>query len=344
MPTFSADQLLGIGMRMFTAVGVQESIARQVVQSLILSNLLGVDSHGFARIPNYLHAIKVGWIVPDAKQEVLADNGVVMHMDGHNAVGQIVATQAMRLAIQKAKEHAIGAVSFTRVYHIGRLGEYAALAAEEGAIGLVIANGSTPGGIVAPFGGRQRMMGTNPISFSIPAGSCPALVADLSTSVVAEGRVRIAMTKGEKVPLGWVIDREGHPTTNPADLYNGGAILCFGDHKGFALSLMVEVLGGILSGANVPISPDYERMQNGVFILVIDPRFFREMESYRNTVDLLFSTIKQVLPAHGTDGALIPGEPEQRHKSIREKSGIPIEDNTWTELQDVARALNVDLP
>src|SRR5438309_890945 len=135
MRTFSPDRLREIGKRLFTAVGVQEAIATQVAQSLILSNLLGIDSHGFVRIPNYLDAIKVGWIVPDAQAEVVSENGVAVLMDGKNAFGQVVARQAMKLAIQNAAMHTIGAVSFTRVYHIGRLGEYAALAAEEGFIG-----------------------------------------------------------------------------------------------------------------------------------------------------------------------------------------------------------------
>lgn len=336
MPTVTADRLREIGIRTFTATGVESSIARQVVESLVLSNLVGVDSHGVALIPSYLQAIEAGWIVPDAEPDVVSNNGVAIVLDGQRAFGQLVARQAMRMAIQHATKQVIGVVSFSHIYHIGRLGEYAALAAENGFIGLVMANGSIPGGMVSPFGGRQRALGTNPISFAVPAAGRPAFVADFSTSVVAERRVRTARTKGEAIPLGWIIDREGQPTTNPADLYEGGALLCFGEHKGFALSLMVEILAGILSGANTPVSPNYEGMQNGVFLLAISPDFFRPTEIFRDTVDRLFDVLQEVSPAHDGKGVVIPGEPEWRSKASREAEGIPVDDETWEELLKLA--------
>jgi LDH2 family malate/lactate/ureidoglycolate dehydrogenase len=187
------------------------------------------------------------------------------------------------------------------------------------------------------------MLGTNPIAFAVPAGSFPTLVADFSTSSVAEGKVRIALRKGESVPHGWLIDRDGMATTDPNGLYEGGSILCFGDHKGYALSLLVEVLGGILSGADTPAFPDYRYMHNGVFLLAIQPEFFRPGDSYREAVDYLFAAVKGALPAHGSPGALIPGEPELHQKSIREQHGVPVDANTWAELVEVARDLSVSL-
>ena len=343
MFTFSAEQLREIGMRLFPAAGVQQHVAQEVVDSLVLSNLMGVDSHGIVRIHNYVNSITSGAILPGAKPEVVRDNGVAVLMDGRKAFGQIVAKRATKLAIEKSREHAIGAVSFTDVYHIGRLGEYVALAAEEGLIGLMVANGSTPGGLVAPFGARQRIPGTNPIAFAIPAGSYPSLIADFSTAAVAEGRVRIALRHGRKLPPGWLIDREGNPSVEPSNLYDGGAILTFGGYKGFALSLLVEILGGILSGGETPVSPSYKYMHNGVFVLVIDPVFFRPRDSYGEAVDFLFTAVKEALPGLGFDGALIPGEPVRRAKAVREKEGIPVDENTWAELRGVASKLNVSL-
>ena len=336
MPTVTAEKLVEIGTRTFTAAGVSSAVARQVVESLVLSNLVGVDSHGVALIPSYLQAIEAGWIVPDAELEVLSNNGVAVSVDGRHGFGQIVARRAMTMAIENAKARVVGVVSFTHVYHIGRLGEYAALAAENGFIGFVIANGSIPGGMVAPFGGRQRVLGTNPISFAVPAAERPALVADFSTSTVAERRVRTARASGEKIPVGWIIDRDGRPTTNPADLYDGGALLCFGEHKGFALSLMVEVLAGILSGANTPVSPNYDRMQNGVFLLAINPDFFQPIATFRNTVDHFFDVLARVSPALGAQRVVIPGEPEVRSKASRGAEGIPVDDSTWAELLKLA--------
>ena len=196
---------------------------------------------------------------------------------------------------------------------------------------------------MAPFGARQRILGTNPIAFAIPAGSHPSLVADFSTAAIAEGRVRIALRHGKKLPPEWLIDREGNPSAEPSSLYDGGAIMTFGGYKGFALSLLVEILGGILSGGETPVSPSYKYMHNGVFVLVIDPVFFRPRDSYKEAVDFLFTAVKEALPGLGFDGALIPGEPERRAKAVREKEGIPMDENTWAELLGVAGKLNVSL-
>lgn len=343
MRKLTENQLLQIGVRLFCAAGVSEAIAREVTQSLVLSNLLGIDSHGIVRIRNYMDSMRLGAIVPNAQPAIVRDNGVAVLMDGCKGFGQVVARKAAAIALARARQSAIGAVSFTDVYHIGRLGEYVHWIAEHGLLAIMVANGSRPGGLVAPFGARQRILGTNPIAFAIPAGSSPALVADFSTSSVAEGKVRIALRKGERIPNGWLIDRDGMPTNDPNGLYEGGAILCFGDHKGYALSLLVEVLGGILSGADTPAFPDYKYMHNGVFLLAIQPEFFRPGQSYRDAVDFFFSAVKEALPAHGSDGALIPGEPESHQKSMREHHGIPVDTHTWAELLEVARDLNVSL-
>lgn len=341
MPLFYVADLVDVGTRIFVAAGAPEPVARRVADSLVLSNLLGVDSHGIMRIPQYLNEIEAGGIVPDAEPKVVRDNGVAVLMDGQDAFGQIVAERAMRLAIEKARHHAIGIVSFARVLHIGRLGEWVALAADEGLFGLVLTNGSRPGGLVAPFGSRQRMMGTNPIAFAVPTRDRRPLVADFATSVVAEGRVRLALQKGERIPLAWVIDKEGHPTTDPADLYDGGALRTFGGHKGYSLSLMVEVLAGILSGANSPVFPEYERLQNGVFMMALDVTFFRPAGEYYAALHTLLAALKQALPARGMDGVLLPGEPELRHRAERERDGIPVDDETWATIQRAAATVNV---
>ena len=343
MPTFTASQLEEIGVQIFKAVGTGEAIAREVVQSLVLSNLLGVDSHGVMRIPNYLDAISAGWTEPNAEPEVVRENEVAAVMHGNNAFGQVAARRAMLTAIGKARKQSIGAASFTDIYHIGRLGEWAALASSENLIGLVIANGSRPGGLMAPYGARQKMLGTNPLAFAIPAGTFPPLLADFSTAAVAEGKIRISFHKGESIPAGWIIDSQGRATTNPGDLYEEGAILPFGDYKGYALALMVEVLGGILSGADTPIFPDWGRMHNGVFMLAIEPTFFRPGEDYSKAVDFLFSAVKQALPAHGMDGALIPGEPERKRKAEREKNGVPVHNKTWQDIKVAAQNIGIDL-
>jgi len=330
-------------MKIFTAAGVPAGAAGEVVDSLVLSNLMGVDSHGLVRVRNYLDSIKVGAIVPTAELRITAENGAAAVIDGCNAFGQIVARRATELAIEKARAHAIGAVTFTNVYHIGRLGEYVQIAADEGFLALMFANGSRPGGLVAPFGIRERIMGTNPIAYGIPSHGHGSVIADFSTSSVSEGKVRIASRNGEKIPLGWIIDQDGNPTDNPSDLYSGGAIQTFGGHKGYALSLLVEVIGGILSGADTPIFPDYSYMHNGVFLLVVNPTFFRPEREYSGSVDFLLTKIKQALPAWGAGPAMLPGDPERQHRAIRERDGVSMDDETWAEIVAVGKTLGVDV-
>ena len=340
MPIFEANRLLDLTTRIFVAAGAPEPIARQVADSLVLNSLMGVDSHGVLRIPQYLEAIETGSIIPDAEPRVVRDRGVAAILDGQWAFGQIVARQAMQLAVEKAKQHTVGIVSFAQVLHIGRLGEWATLAAEQGYFGWVLTNGALPGGVVAPYGSCQRLFGTNPIAFGIPGGSHPPAVVDFSTSATAEGKVRLAKFKGERVPAGWLLDRDGRPTTDPADLYDGGALQTFGGHKGYGLSLMVEVLGGILSSANVPISPGYVP-QNGVFMMALDVTFFRTPAEYDEVVDTLLDGIKNARPAEGFEAVLVPGEPELSRRREREEHGIPVDDQTWVAIQAAAANLNV---
>ncbi|MCL4488853.1 MAG: Ldh family oxidoreductase [Chloroflexi bacterium] len=343
MQTFRASELAEIGARIFRAAGSPETVARRVSDSLVLSNLLGVDSHGVMRISQYVGEIETGGIVPSAEPVVARDNGIAVLMNGQNAFGQIVAERAMRLAIERARQHTVSVVSFGQVLHVGRLGEWAVMAGEAGLFGLVLANGSKPGGSVAPFGSRQSITGTNPIAFAIPAGSRPPVVADFSTAAAAEGRVRAARNEGNQIPRGWVMDKDGRPTTNPADLYNGGALRTFGEHKGYSLSLMIDVLAGILSGANTPIFPGYERFQNGVFILVVDVTFFRPAAGYDQAVDYLFDAVKRAVPIPGVESVLLPGEPESKCREERERNGIPVDDSTWAAIRKVAEKLNVPL-
>jgi LDH2 family malate/lactate/ureidoglycolate dehydrogenase len=343
MRRFESTELTAAGVKIFVAAGVDESTATELMNSLVLSNLMGVDSHGIVRIGQYINALKTGAIVPGTQPKITRENGVIVLLDGCKGFGQIVSKKAMRFAIDKARCNGIGVTCFTNIHHVGRLGEFVAMASEENMIGLMFVNGSRPGGLVAPFGARQRMLGTNPLAFSIPAGSYPPLLADFATSTVAEGKVRIAHRKGDKVPIGWLLNKEGKPTDNPSDLYDGGAITTFGEYKGYALSLLIEVLGGILSGGETPIFPGYKMLNNGVLAIAIEPTFFRPREDYSAAVDYLFMRIKTALPALHSHGALIPGEIELARRAIVEKEGISIDGNTMAELSEIAASLGISL-
>ena len=343
MPIFTAEQLQSIGTRIFLAARAPEAVARRVSASLVLSNLMGVDSHGVIRIPQYLDGIKAGVIDPQARVEIVKDNDVAVILDGHNAFGQVAAEEAMQAAIDRARRSAVGVASLFHVSHIGRLGEWSEMAADAGMFGFVVANGSRPGGLVAPYGSRQRILGTNPISYAVPSDQFPALVADFATSTVAEGKVRSAQQQQQPIPSEWAVDSGGLPTCDPAAFYDGGALRTFGGHKGYALSLMVEILGGILSGSDTPIAPTYKRLQNGVLMLALDVGFFRPPAEYGHALEVLCTAVKAAAPAEGFSEVLLPGDVERRCRAEREQSGIPVSEGVWKEIGKAAAELGIEI-
>lgn len=235
MPTLTASQLRNLGIRVFEALGTPSSEAKRVADSLVKANLTGHDSHGVMRIPQYVKEIKRGQIKPGAKIEALRETPSTALLNGNWGFGQVIAEKGMKMAIEKAKVHSISAVGLFHCNHIGRLGEYILMAAEQDMIGILVCNAPPLGGNTAPYGGRARRLSTGPISAAVPAGKWKPFLLDFATSMAAEGKLRIKYHRGEKVPLGWIIDKEGRPTTDPKDFYEGGAILPFGGHKGCPL-------------------------------------------------------------------------------------------------------------
>jgi len=342
MPTFTANQLRGVGQAIFEAVGAPPDVAQRVSDSLVTNNLMGHDSHGVIRIPSYLRKISEGQIVPQAQPEVVRETPTTALLDGHWAFGQVVAARGMEMAIAKAKEQHIAAVGMFRCPHIGRVGEYPALAAEQGMIGIALCNSGPPGGIVAPFGGRKPFFSTNPLALAVPAGERPPLLLDFATSVVAEGKMRVARNRGKQVPEGWIIDAEGHPTTDPHDLYEGGALLPFGGHKGYGLALFIDILGGILTGTGCTAMPDYDG-GNGTFVMAIDIQNFCPLAEFQASVDQVFAAVKEVPLAPSFEEILIPGEIEYRTQAQREREGVFVEEVTWSQIVEAALGLGVDV-
>lgn len=342
MPNFTADQLRRIGRAIFKAVGTPPDVAQRVSDSLVTNNLMGHDSHGVIRIPAYLRKINEGQIVPQAQPEVVWETPTTALLDGHWAFGQVVAARGMEIAIAKAREQNIAAVGMFHCPHIGRVGEYPAMAAEQGMIGIALCNSGPPGGNVAPFGGRKPFFSTNPLALAVPAGEHSPLLVDFATSIVAEGKVRVARNRGKRIPEGWIIDAEGHPSTDPHDLYEGGALLPFGKHKGYGLALFIDIVGGILTGTGCTSMPDYDG-GNGTFMMAINIEAFRPLEEFKGLVDQLFAAVKEVPLAPGFEEILIPGEIEYRTQAQREREGIFVEEVTWEQIVEAAQSLGVDV-
>ena len=343
MPTFQAPELMDIACRLLEAIGATSEEARIVGDHLVCANLAGHDSHGMIRIPQYYAHAKEGRLALGQEIRVERDTSTTAIIDGASTWGPVVATRAVDLAIEKASAHALAAVAVKHCYHVGRVGVYPLRAAERGFIAKVWCNGH---GIarVAPWGGTEPRMGTNPISIAIPTSGAPLLV-DITTSVVAEGKVRVAKNKGASVPDGWLLDKEGQPTNDPNDLYAGGSLLPFGGsvgHKGSGLSLVVDLLGGALTGDGCGAMPGVP-IGNGLFIELVDPTAFLSRSEYSGRVDEFIAYVTSSKPKPGIERILLPGEPERVTEEARRRDGIPLDEETWRQVNQVAAELGVEI-
>ncbi len=346
MPKFQADSLRQIGYDLFEAAGCTPQDTRAVVDHLVESNLFGHDSHGAIRFYEYARALREGRFQPQAVPQVVKDHPCLAVVDAQGGLGQVGATFATNLAIEKARAHGVGTVALRNTSHVGRVGAYPLMAAREGLIGLIFVNAGNLGYQIAPFGGIDGRLSTNPIAFSAPRREAEPILVDMTTSVVAEGKVRVAINSGHKVPEGWLIDAQGNPTTDPNDFRADppGAILPMGGvvaHKGFALSLVVELLGGTLSEQGCAAG-ESQMVSNGVLLTVYNIEFFTELEAYYDEVEALIQHVKSSRPAPGFDAILLPGEPEFHSAQRREEEGIEVDDTTWATICEEARALGLN--
>ena len=342
MPIFHAERLMQFTQEVFEACGSPSQEAAIVADHLIGSNLLGVDSHGVMRIPQYVREVREGAIRPAAPVVITKEDNATAVVDCGWNFGQVGAVRAMEVAIKKAREHHTACVVTQRCGHAGRLGAYMQLAAREGFVSLGVCNSPRHGHFVLPWGGGEGRLATNPISFAIPTDSGDPILADFSTAAAPEGKIRLFRDQGRQLPEGWIVDALGRPSTNAADFYGPpmGWILPFGretGYRGFALSLLVEVLGGTLGGLDTAV----DQPGNGVGYVVIDVSAFLPMERFYQLVESLRDYIKSSKPAEGFEEVLLPGEPEFRTSRARQQNGIPLDDATWLKILRCAESLGV---
>ncbi len=345
MPTFSADTLRDVAVRILKAAGVPAGEATIVADLLVDSNLAGHDSHGILRLPQYLGMIRDGAIFPGAPSKIVQETPATAVLDGGWGFGQVVARRAVELSIQKARTSAVGAVAVRCCNHIGRLGAYAALPCEAGMVGLLLVNGHGGDQGVAPYGGLARRLGTNPFAAAVPSAGGPPVVMDITTSIVAGGKIRLARARGESVPEGCLIDAHGNPATDPNVYYDPprGALLPFGGHKGYGLSVMIDLLAGTLSGAGAS-APGSPRPGNAFLAIAIDIERFIPVDTFREEVRQFIAYLKTSPKAPGVAEILAPGERAFRERERRLREGIEVEDRTWEQVLDAARSLGVELP
>lgn len=326
-----ADEMRRLAVAVLAGVGAPDDTARAVAGSLVRSNLLGHDSHGVRRLVRYVGDVRSGRVDPRASPdaETTRPGAVVVH--GQRAFGQLSANRAVRelLDLTGHARQAAGVAVVRDCNHIGRLGEYVAELAEHDLVAMAFGNADPT---VAPFGGRERRLGTNPLAWAVPrARGKPALVMDWATSGVAEGKLAVARDRGEAVAPGLVLDTDGRGTTDPTAFYAGGVLLPFGGHKGYGLSVLIEIVGGLLSGAGVGSMPGYSG-HFGTVITAFAIDAFQPVDEFRERTEDFCRRLAETPPAHGHDEVLVPGEPEERTRAERERDGIPIADVTWREL------------
>lgn len=351
MLTLQLDKLIDFIAAIFAKTGSSTEEATRIATYLSTANLTGHDSHGVIRVPVYVRWKNAGAVVPNQTIEVVVDTPSLAVVDGRFGYGQTVAPQAVRIGIEKCRATGLAAVALRNSGHIGRIGDWAEMAAAEGLVTVHFVNaaGSV---LVAPFGGVERRLSTAPYCVGIPRENAPPVVLDFATSIVAEGKVLVASRGGKKLPAGALIDPDGTLSENPASLYGAydmdgtrdysqgaGAIRAFGEHKGSGLALICELLGGAMTG-NGATKPD-RPMTNGMFAIYIDPKRIDPSNLFDAEMTRYIDYFKDTKPAAGVDSVLIPGEPEAAMRAERTASGIPLPDETWAAIVATAREVGV---
>lgn len=321
---------------LFKAAGSPPSEAETVANLLVSANLAGHDSHGVVRVPQYLRNVRRGRVVPGRENTVLSDQDAVVCLSANFGYGQTASLSAVRLAVERADRHGAAAVGVAEMNHNGRLSDYALEGGKAGMVTMVFAASGGFNAMVAPFGGSERRMNTNPFAVALPGRQDRPVVFDIATSATNQGRLKLAADSGQQVDPGLLLNRDGQPTTDPMDFYRGGAILPFGGpqgYKGYLLNFMVEVLGGILTGGGFMGHPIRQAGGQCMLVITLKVEAFRERAEFDREMDALIGYLKATRAQSGME-ILAPGESSFRTKHQRRKEGILIPQATVAALQE----------
>jgi uncharacterized oxidoreductase len=341
----AAEPLQALVVGIFEHAGSAPAEAATIAEHLVEANLAGHDSHGVIRVAPYLKLLHEGGVVANREARIMQDGGALITVDGQQGYGQVIARQAIALGIERVRAPGVGVVGIRNAAHVGRVGAWAEQAAAAGLISLHFVNTSGAGILVAPFGGSDRRLSVNPMAMGVPRPGAEPIIHDMSTGIIAAGKVRVAQNKGELVPEGCLIDGRGQPTRDPAALFADppGALLTVGGHKGYGLSIFCEVLAGALTGggSSHPDNPDADRVVNNMLSILIDPERMAGSTALARDLDRLTAWVKASPPASAGGEILLPGEPERRTRARRLAEGLPLDANTLRQLSDAARSVGV---
>jgi len=327
----AADRLRVTVAGIFRGVGVPEGDAAIVADSLIEADLRGVSSHGVVRVPTYVTGLTSGEINPRPSLQLIFDGGSRATVDGDNGMGQVGSNHAMQLAIERAREHGIGAVGLTRSRHCGAMAYWAIQALEHHCIGVATTNAGLN---MAPTGGRDKIVGNNPVAIAVPTNRRWPMVLDMATSVVAGGKLDVAAIRGEKIPLDWATDGDGKPTDDPVTARKG-LLLPVGGPKGYGLALMLDVLAGVLTGAR--FGGGLGPTGSGQFFLAIQVDGFMAVSDFKDRMDQVIDQLHESRLSAGSNRIYVPGEIEAEKSALRQANGIPLEEKIVTDLNRLAR-------
>jgi hydroxycarboxylate dehydrogenase B len=339
--------------KIFEKKGVSAAESERIGRRLVNANLTGHDSHGVIRVPRYVNWLVDGTLVAGQEVSVVSDSGVIAVLDGHNGFGQSVGEQAVQMGIDKARENGVGIIALRNAGHLGRIGDWAEMAVDAGLISLHFVNvsGSL---LVAPFGGIERRMSTNPVTIGVPRDDAPPLILDFATSIVAEGKVLVASKGGKALPNDALVGPDGTVTGDPKALYGDGdaikaydnrsgegAIRAMGDHKGSGLALMCEILAGALTGGGCA-GPDKPILQNGMLSIYMSIEQFGSKDAFASEMRQYLEFFSSAMPIDPDKPVLMPGEPEQARREERSANGIELPDETWASIVEAAHAAGLN--
>jgi len=343
--TTTADALRTFGESVLMATGVPQSDAFLLADSLVAAELWGHSSHGMLRLPWYVERLRSGAMKAVTQAETVVDNGAMVVLDGRDGIGQVLTAQATQLGVERARKHGISAIGVRNSNHFGTAAYFTREAAKEGCVAFMATNASPA---MAPWGGREKLIGTNPWSISAPAGRHGVAVMDIANTAVARGKIYLAAERGEPIPDSWAADERGRPTTNAKDAIHG-LILPMAGHKGYIISFMMDVLAGVLTGSQFGsgVAGPYDPTRQsgcGHMVITIDVSAMMPREEFERRMEALIDEVKAVPAADGVSEIFFPGEIEDRNTAANLKKGIQVADQTWQSLVQLAEQTNTPLP
>lgn len=340
-----AEKVFKFSVSVFKHVGVGEEEAKIIAENLTLANLRGIDSHGVVRLPVYIRRVIKGLIDPLGPIETVKDQGSIAIIDAHNNFGQVAAMQAVLLAAKKARDYGAVTVGVRNSNHFGIAAHYAMKLTEQKLIGIILSNAPPA---IAPWGGKIPMFGTNPVCVGFPVDKNESIILDMALSVVARGKIRLADLKGEKIPDGWAFDENGNPTNDPKAALMG-SLAPVGGPKGYGLALAVDLFCGLLIGSSY--GRDVKELNDfsgpsgtGFFIEAINIEHFRPYQEYKNLITDYIMNIKRCPRRNGVKEIFLPGEMELRETEVRRRLGIPLDEQTFLLLKNLAVELGISCP